>query len=243
MKNYIVAGIFGISIMTGAYLLGKGYQNRNKKEGTINVTGLGQTDFVSDLIVWEGSFESSAYNLNSAYSNLESDKVKIERYLDEMGIDDADIVFSAVKTQNLFKNNYSSEGKYLGELFNGYKLTQTVKIESKNVKQVEKVSRKITELLNKGVTLYSQPPRYYYTKLAELKQDMIAKATEDARLRAENISKNSGGNLGGLKIARMGIFQITGQNSTENHSWGGTFNTSSKKKTASITMKLEYKID
>ena len=41
----------------------------------------------------------------------------------------------------------------------------------------------------------------------------------------------------------MGIFQITGQNSNEDYSWGGTFNTSSKEKTASITMKLDYEVD
>ena len=41
----------------------------------------------------------------------------------------------------------------------------------------------------------------------------------------------------------MGIFQITGQNSKESYSWGGTFNTSSREKTASITMKLTYKVD
>jgi hypothetical protein len=40
----------------------------------------------------------------------------------------------------------------------------------------------------------------------------------------------------------MGIFQITAQNSAEDYSWGGTFNTSSKRKTASITVKLEFEI-
>jgi hypothetical protein len=46
--------------------------------------------------------------------------------------------------------------------------------------------------------------------------------------------------LGRLISANMGIFQITGQNSTEDYSWGGTFNTSAKDKTASITMRLSY---
>ena len=70
---------------------------------------------------------------------------------------------------------------------------------------------------------------------------MISKATADARARAEKIAENSGGNLGDLISAKMGIFQITGQNSKESYSWGGTFNTSSREKTASITMKLDYK--
>ena len=77
-------------------------------------------------------------------------------------------------------------------------------------------------------------------KLADLKVEMISKATSDAKARAEKIAENSGGKLGELLSAKMGIFQITGQNSNENYSWGGAFNTSSKEKTASITIKLEY---
>ena len=64
---------------------------------------------------------------------------------------------------------------------------------------------------------------------------MISKATEDARIRAERIAQNAGGQLGNLISARMGVFQITGQNSGEDYSWGGSFNTSDKKKTATIT--------
>ncbi|WP_394364207.1 SIMPL domain-containing protein [Formosa algae] len=125
----------------------------------------------------------------------------------------------------------------------GYELTQSLEIESKDVDKIEKVSREITELLNQGVQFYSQAPRYYYTKLADLKIEMISKATEDARLRAENIAKYSGGALSDLESAKMGIFQITGQNSGEDYSWGGTFNTANREKTASITMKLVYKVD
>ena len=41
----------------------------------------------------------------------------------------------------------------------------------------------------------------------------------------------------------MGVTQITEPNSTEEFSYGGTFNTSSKEKEASITIKLEYEVD
>ena len=96
--------------------------------------------------------------------------------------------------------------------------------------------------MNSGVRFYSYQPRYYYTKLADLKLDLISKATEDARLRAKNISKKSGAKLGDLVSADMGVLQIVGQNSDEEYSWGGTLNTSSKKKTASITMTLNYRV-
>lgn len=122
-------------------------------------------------------------------------------------------------------------------------MIQTVKIESTNVELIENVSREITELLNLGVQFNSFPPRYYYTKIADLKIAMISKATEDARLRAVKIAENSGENLGDLNGASMGVFQITGQNSGEDYSWSGAYNTQDKNKTASITMRLEYEID
>lgn len=243
MKNNISAIIFGIAIIFSSVFLGKAYVERTKTDGEIQVTGLGKTDFVSDLIVWGGSFNVLNKELENAYSELKTNKTIIKEYLEKKGIAENEIVFKAVSVNNETKNIYSNEGKYIGEEFIGYRLTQSLKIESEKVEKVETISREITELLNKGLQFYSEAPRYYYTKLSDLKIEMISKATEDARVRAEKIAEFSGGKLGKLESARMGIFQITGQNSEENYSWGGTFNTSSKRKTASITMKLTYKTE
>ncbi|NQW36284.1 MAG: SIMPL domain-containing protein [Flavobacteriales bacterium] len=205
MKKNLNAIVFAVAIIIAAVILGNAYVNRNKSNGSIEVTGLGTTNFTSDLIVWEGSFSNENRDLKAAFNNLKRDKKIILDYLISKGINKDQIVFNAVQS-------------------------------SKNTK----LSREVTELLNKGINFYSFAPRYYYTKLADLKIEMISKATEDAHLRAEKIALNSGGILGHLKSAKMGIFQITGQNSKEDYSWGGTFNTSSLKKTASITMKLNY---
>ena len=243
MKGNTNALIFGLAIIISSFLLGNAYINRNKVEGKISVTGLGKLDFTSDLIVWEGRFVAENINLKQAYITLEKDKERIKNYLKSKNVSTEKIVFSAVNTSQKTKGNYSPDGNYIGEEFTGYQLNQSVQIESKEVAKIEKISREITELLNQGVTFYSESPRYYYTKLADLKIEMISKATEDARIRAERISQQSGGKLRKLESAKMGVFQITGQNSKEDYSWGGTFNTSSKEKTALITMKLVYKVE
>lgn len=240
MKVNSTALIFGLAIVIAAFILGNSFVNRNKDDGTISVTGLGQTDFTSDMIVWEARFSQVNANLKQAYADLEKDKISIKEYLISKGLQDSVIVFNAVETQKNFKQNYSSSGEYLGQEFTGYTLNQTVSVNSTEVKKVETISREVTELLNKGIQLYSMAPRYYYTKLDDLKIEMISRATENARIRAEQIADNSGADLGDLISARMGIFQITGLNSTEDYSWGGAYNTSSKEKTASITMKLTY---
>lgn len=243
MKNTLTAVIFGVAIIAAAYLLGDSFINRNAKSKVLSITGLGETDFTSDLIVWEGSFQKQNMNLKIAYAALAEDKVAVQEYLVSKGINADNIVFNAVKTRENTQSKYGNDGSYQGQEFLGYELSQSIKIESNDVAKIEKISREVTELLNNGVQFYSQTPRYYYTKLADLKIELIKKATEDARIRAEMIASNSGAKLGELSNANMGIFQITGQNSNEEYSWGGTFNTTDKDKTARITVKLEYEID
>lgn len=240
MKNNISAILFAIAIVIASIVLGNAIINRNRPQGTISVTGLGESNFTSDLVVWEGNFSRNSFNLKSAYSDLERDKKLVSDYLISKGIPQDKLIFNAVSTSPNYDQNYSDDGRYLGQTFTGYTLSQSLKIESTEVEKLEKISREITELLNQGIAFYSQNPRYYYRDLESLKLDMVAKATEDARVRAERIAENSKGKLGDLITANMGIFQITGQNSGEDYSWGGTFNTADKNKTASITMKLVF---
>ncbi len=237
--KHLTAIIFGLAIVLAAFFLGNAYVKRAQKPRIISVTGLGNQDFTSDLIVWEGRFAASSPDLKTAFDRLDQDKEIVKDYLVSKGITAESIIFNSVQTNELYDNRYEN-GNYVGNVFRGYQLQQSLSIESTDVSKIESISREITELLNKGVQFNSNPPRYYYTKLADLKIEMISKATEDARVRAEKIAENAGGNLGDLISARMGVFQITGQNSGEDYSWGGSFNTSAKNKTASITMRLEY---
>lgn len=234
--------IFSLAIVIAAYFLGNAYVQRASPPQIIQVTGLGNKNFTSDLIVWEGQYAANSTNLKMAFEQLNVQKEIVKQYLTSKGIAAEGIIFNSVQTNEQRDNKYEN-GNFVGSVFRGYQLTQRVKIESQNVGLVEGVAREITELLNKGVQFSSFPPRYYYTKLADLKIEMISKATEDARLRAEKIAENSGSRLGELASAKMGVFQITGQNSGEDYSWGGAYNTTSKNKTASITMRLEYKVN
>jgi uncharacterized protein len=243
MKNYVSAILFSVAIIVTAVVLGNAYIKRAKPEGEIAVTGQGKRDFTSDLIVWEGNFSKLNQDLKTASAQLTQDKQLIAGYLSKNGINKNEIVFSAIEINEQVRPKYSEKGQYMGDEFVGYKLTQSIQITSKEIEKIEEISRRITELLNEGIQLNSQPPRYYYTKLSDLKIELISEATKDARERADKISENSGSTIDELISAQMGIFQITGQNSNEEYSWGGTFNTSSKEKTASITVKLNYSIE
>jgi uncharacterized protein len=242
VKNNLNVIIIAISVIISSYLFSNAFQNRNKNDDTISVTGLGKKDFVSDLIVWSGSFSKKSFTLKEAYASLDTDREKIKSYLSSKGIKKEEMVFSAVNFSKDFDTTYNENGTAKEQIFTGFTLTQSVTIQSKNVNQIEDISRQSSELINSGVEFYSKPPEYYYTKLAELKIKMIAEATKDASIRAKSIAQNADASLGNLKKSDMGVFQITGQNSSEDFSYGGSFNTASKNKTANITVKLVYQV-
>ena len=241
-KNIIAIAIAALGFIIGLAFLGNAIKNRNKSENTISVTGLGTKKFTSDLINWSGTFSRNSFELKSAYDQLANDKKIIENYLTSKGIPKNEIVFSAVDIQKQFNYGSDANGRSI-QTFSGYQLSQTISIDSKDVAKIENLSRNITEIINLGIEFTSSPPSYFYSKLADVKHQMIADATKDAKQRAEKIAENAGSSLGKLKKATMRITQITAPNSTEEYSYGGTFNTSSKDKEASITIKLEYEVN
>ena len=105
-------------------------------------------------------------------------------------------------------------------------LSQVVQIDSKDLDLIISISREIAELLEEALEIRSYNPKFYYSDLDKLKLNLIEQASENGRVRAEQIAKNSKSDLQGLKSAKLGVFQILGYNSGESYSWSGTFNTS-----------------
>lgn len=244
--------IVGIAIVLTAFILGQSFKNRNKNLDSISVIGLGTKDFVSDEILWSGSFSNNSMDIKSAYSKIISDQKIVADFFKTKGFKASEFVFGAVNFQKKFReirlesndNNYQNK---VEQIFDGYEATQTITFSAKKnpalMKNIENVSSKTAELINSGIELTSNSVQYTYSDLPSLKQSLIENATKDANERATKIVKTADGSLGKLKTASMGVFQITGQGSTEEDSYGGNNDTYSKNKTARITVRLEYVLD
>ena len=98
-------------------------------------------------------------------------------------------------------------------------------------------------MIEANVEFTSEAPEYYYTKLDELKLQLIDEATQNAKERIDIMAAGTGGKTGKLLTANLGVFQITAQNTNSDYSYGGSFDTSSRQKTASITVKLNYSVE
>lgn len=241
MKNnaVIIAIIAGIAFFFASIAIGVAFYQTKKPVKTVSVVGLAEKDFTSDLIVWELSYNVLDADMKQSYAAIKAQNKIVKEFLKSKGVKDSEMDFKNISTNPKYDSYW--ENSHWVETFRGYNAEQRVRVESKDVDKIEKVIRGISELYDQNISISSGEPEYYYTKLADLKMEMLAEASKNAQERAETITKNAGGKLGGLKTATAGVFQITAPNSSEDsYSWGGAFNTSSKQKHVSINMRLTY---
>ena len=240
--NWLSALIIGICIVASCGAIAFGLLHfKSDSEHTISATGSASIDFEADTIIWRGTYSAWALSSKDAYKKIRKDADRVMDYLLDNDLAEDEIVFNSVDITQNYKENYDDSGNYIGSEPNGYTLTQSVIITSNNVEIVEKISRDISSLLDSGVELTSGSPEYYYSDLDALKLSLIDKASENARERIEIVANNAGAKVGKLKNSNLGVFQITAKNSgTGSYSYDGAFDNTSRYKTATITVRLEY---
>lgn len=234
--------IIGCSVIVSVVILSFALTYRTRSCDTISVTGLGETVFMSDLIVWEGVISVESNDKLEGYKQIENNQKKVNEYLVANGIKSDEVKWGFVNSEKEYYSAYNDEGNYIGSRFSNYLITQTFIVTSKDVDNVERISRESSTLIAKNIDIDSRSPRYYYTQLDDLKLDLIENASKDAYMRAKNIVNNAGARMGKASSAHLGVFQITDPTGTEEYSYGGTFNTSSKEKKARITVRMEYRL-
>jgi hypothetical protein len=250
-KNYSVlaaAFIASVVIFSTAVLLStNGRYFFSSQNSDISVTGSASMDFTSDLVVWEGEFKKHEMDLKEAYGLIKKDKKVIRDFLISKGVSEGDFSFLAIGIQQKFRteNHFNSEGDLVHResIPDGYELSQRIKINSTEIDLVERISNEVTELIEQDVFISSFSPKYFYTRLGELKIEMIRRAAEDGVLRATTAVEGGRASLGGLLETSIGVFQILGANSNDSFSWGGTLNTHHKHKTAFVNVKQRFEVE
>lgn len=235
LKNtqIIILGLcIAAATIVSSVIFSKGFLSVTKfMREQITVTGSAQKRIKSDYAVWVGSFSRREIDMATAYKKLGEDLAKVKQYLTGQGIPEKDIMINQIETETIYRKNEKGNDTNTIE---GYRLKQSVELRSNDVDKIAQISREATGLINEGIEFYSGNPDYSYTKLDELKVEMLAKATENAKLRAENMVKATGNKIGFMRSAKMGVFQITPINSTEISDWGVNDTTSLEKKVTAV---------
>ena len=242
-KTIVTASvIFGISLIVATFIVADTFYNVKGLANSIVVTGSSSQSITSDVVEWQSNFSQNVTpdQLSQGYARMKSDLAIVKKYLADNGIAAKDITIDPIMVMSNYDNS-GAYGKGGGSSIIGYQFSENVTVQSSDVDGVTKIAQGSGAIINQGVIFSSQPLQYFYSKLADLKLDMLAKATQDAQGRASRIAESASAKLGSLRSADMGIFQITPVNST-NLSDYGEYDTSSIQKQITAVVHASFNI-
>ncbi|MFN7898918.1 MAG: SIMPL domain-containing protein [Synechococcaceae cyanobacterium] len=228
--SVLSAGLIGASAV-----LVKGFRSA---ANVITVTGASTERIRSDFVDWSVEVKQSGASQQGAYQALQPAVQQTLAFLTAQGIRDGERQLEAVKS-----DKEDIRDPRTGELRSTIWTTrQTIQIGSADVERIALVSRQIGELIGQGVPLTINAPAYTFTRLAQKRVDMLAKATRDARNRATAIAAEAGARVGPVTKVDTGIFQITAPNSTETND-SGSYDTRTIDKDITAVMAVSFRVD
>jgi hypothetical protein len=190
--------------------------------------------FEADQVKW-----SLGVGRTVPVSELSGGYIRINRDVESVvsGLVAAGVPRDAVVLQPVTTNPvYGSDG------IREYQVNQTLYLVSEDLDVVESLALDPSGLLAEGLLLQNSRLQYFYSGLAEVKRTLLARATEDARMRAEEIASATEEGIEGIASARAGVFQITEPFSTDVASYG-IYDTSSREKEIRVTVHTVFVID
>lgn len=202
-----------VGLIGSAQIVTQGVVAIKSQDQTITVTGSAKRRLRSDLVIWRSTVTQRGADVATAYKQLARQVPQVTAYLQKKGVPPAEIIVSSVTTRKVLGRN--KEGVELPDVILSYELEQTIEIRSTAVDKIAQISREATELINEGILLESEDPQYLYTKLGELKIQMLAEASKDAKVRADQIAASTGSKIGKLRSARMGVMQVNPADASE----------------------------
>lgn len=197
----------------------------------LTVTGSASKKITSDRGSWKAYYETRNADLKTAYSTMTNDAKTIKEFLISNGITESDIKFSPVNSYAIYER--TSMG-YETNKVSGYRLSQNVEVTSDDINKITDISKKVSELINKNVEITSNSTQYFVSNLDEIKIQVLADATKNAKDRAESMVKSTNGHIGVMNSAKMGVFQIVPVNSTDVSDYGINDTQSIEKKVIAV---------
>lgn len=220
-NNKASAIIFGSFLLLGLAVLGYQLAHAAIKfkeyERTVTVKGLSEREYPADIVIWPIQFTAASNDLEQLYSSIEASTAKIQAFLADNGVDKSEISYSSPaitdKSAQQYGGNDRSEFRYTA--------MQTVTVYSKQVDKVREIMGSLSQLGKTGIVFsgsnYQALTEYLFTRLNEVKPEMVEEATREARAVAQKFAADSESRLGKIRKAAQGQFSIDPRDNNNPH--------------------------
>jgi len=198
---FVMSGL----ILSGVFIK-QGLQEFRTSDRVVTVKGLAERNVEADLAIWTLSTTSTGNMLSDVQADGENSVAVIESYLSDVGFGGEEISYAPLQVQDLLAqayrpNNVTQGGRYI--------ITKRITVRTADMGKITRAVAELGGLLKQNVTLtHMQPPTYIFTDLNRIKPEMLAEAVRNARKSAQEFAAESGADVGGIKRAYQGLFQI-----------------------------------
>jgi len=245
MKNlsgFAVNMGLGIALAVGlvfsAHLVTQTLERLKSSDRTVDVKGYAERKITADYAVWQVNVVARGNDIASCFAAMENHKRSVAKFFEDQQIPTEQITLHPIRKDTVMKTD---ERGFRTEIVEGFVLTQTFEVKSRDVQKISQLATKISSLGEKGLEVDSLQPSFLCDrdKLEKVKVEILAEATKSAKERADQFVVTSGTTLGRLVSARQGVFQVTAEHATD-VSDSGTYDTSSIDKVVKIVVTLAY---
>jgi uncharacterized protein len=197
--------ILGLGLAGAGFLTGRGFERGRSADRYVTVKGLAESFVTADLAVWPLRIIATGDDLARVQEQIDQDLATVTAFLTEEEIEPQAIQPQRVEVTDLLAQSYRPEG--IGD--NRFIVAQTIIVRTEQVERVARLNQQTGELVKRGVVLADTGgPSYLFTRLNEIKPDLLAAATRNARVSAEQFAADSGSSIAEIRRASQGLFEI-----------------------------------
>ncbi len=204
-NKILPAILIACGLTLGGFFPGYYYYKTKADARSVTVKGLAEKDVTADMGIWNIQFTVSGNDLATARTQIGKQANEIVKFLTNQKFTDDEIHIGRIETNDLMANPYRDNTAAETSRFI---LTQTIVIRSNKVQDIANAMSLSNELIGKGIVFSNQSASYFFTKLNDIKPEMLKSATQNAKEAALEFARNSGSTVGRIKNANQGVFSI-----------------------------------
>jgi hypothetical protein len=204
----LLGGFVCIGLMALGYQISKGIIHIKSLDRTVTVKGLSEREVPADIAIWPITFQEAGNDLNGLFSSIQQKNALVVDYLQNLGVKTEEISVSPPGILDKQAAGYSGSDTFKFR----YSGDSTITVYSENVVNIREAMNRLVELGKQGIAFarqgYQTQTEFIFTKLNDIKPEMIEEATKNAREVAEKFARDSNSTLGKIKRASQGQFSI-----------------------------------
>lgn len=202
----VAAAVVALGLATAGWLVATGLERFRSAERLVTVRGLAEREVKADTALWPLRIVATSDELATAQDELARAQALVLRFMSDGGIPAEAVEIQGIEVTDLLAQAYRS-----GPVESRYIVAASLMVRSPDVDLVKSLSQQAGQLVEQGVVLSSEGlrgPFYLFTRLNDIKPEMIALATRSARQAAEQFAADSQSSIQSIQRARQGLFQI-----------------------------------